>query len=270
MPQADAVQRFVDDQMPHGSRHTATTARCSTKQKDIDAVDRRHARPHARGDRLGRDGRRQARVRRRSRCAGRWTKRAISRRRRPTIRSSSRRWATRAIRRTTRGRGQDYLAAGAIGDIREVHVWTNRPLGYWPQGVPRRRRKSHGRQASRPRLEQRRRDRRGWPTRSMPAVTTPVPEGLSWDLFLGVAPDVDVPPDLSPVQLARMGGLGPGRARRHGRAPDRSPRLGSEARAARRRSKRCRRRSTARRYPMRDDDATTSSPAREGMPAGQD
>ena len=34
-------------------------------------------------------------------------------------------------------RGQEYLMAGAIGDVTEVHVWTNRPLGYWPQGVPR-------------------------------------------------------------------------------------------------------------------------------------
>src|SRR5438270_2681819 len=31
----------------------------------------------------------------------------------------------------------EYLAAGAIGDVREVHVWTNRPLSHWPQGVPR-------------------------------------------------------------------------------------------------------------------------------------
>ncbi len=23
-----------------------------------------------------------------------------------------------------------------IGDISDVHVWTNRPLAYWPQGVP--------------------------------------------------------------------------------------------------------------------------------------
>ena len=34
-------------------------------------------------------------------------------------------------------RGQDYLQAGAIGDVREVHVWTNRPLAFWPQGIPR-------------------------------------------------------------------------------------------------------------------------------------
>jgi hypothetical protein len=34
-------------------------------------------------------------------------------------------------------RSQDYLASGVLGEIREVHVWTNRPLAYWPQGVPR-------------------------------------------------------------------------------------------------------------------------------------
>ena len=43
---------------------------------------------------------------------------------------------------------------------------------------------------------------------------------------------------LSPVQLARLGRLGPGRARRHGRAPDRSPVLGAEPRLSRRRSRR--------------------------------
>ena len=31
----------------------------------------------------------------------------------------------------------EYIQQGAIGDIKEVHVWTNRPLGYWPQGLPR-------------------------------------------------------------------------------------------------------------------------------------
>ena len=29
---------------------------------------------------------------------------------------------------------QEWLAAGAIGPIREVHCWTNRPI--WPQGMP--------------------------------------------------------------------------------------------------------------------------------------
>src|SRR5882724_1884473 len=31
----------------------------------------------------------------------------------------------------------EYVWAGAIGEVREVHIWTNRPLGFWPQGVPR-------------------------------------------------------------------------------------------------------------------------------------
>src|SRR6266446_2110329 len=31
----------------------------------------------------------------------------------------------------------EYISAGAIGEVSEVHIWTNRPLGYWPQGVPR-------------------------------------------------------------------------------------------------------------------------------------
>jgi predicted dehydrogenase len=52
---------------------------------------------------------------------------------------------------------------GAIGHVREVHVWTDRPLRgldkvYWPQGVGR------------------------------PEDTPPVPDGLDWDLWLGPAP----------------------------------------------------------------------------------
>jgi predicted dehydrogenase len=31
----------------------------------------------------------------------------------------------------------EYVRAGAIGEVREVHIWTNRPLGFWPQGIPR-------------------------------------------------------------------------------------------------------------------------------------
>src|SRR2546429_2417656 len=31
----------------------------------------------------------------------------------------------------------EYVWAGAIGDVTDVHIWTNRPLGYWPQGIPR-------------------------------------------------------------------------------------------------------------------------------------
>jgi len=31
----------------------------------------------------------------------------------------------------------EWVQAGVIGPVREVNVWTNRPLGYWPQGIPR-------------------------------------------------------------------------------------------------------------------------------------
>jgi predicted dehydrogenase len=88
-------------------------------------------------------------------------------------------------------RGQDYLAAGAIGDIREVHVWTNRPLGYWPQGIPRPARFDGDWK------------KLGWANagvnrRLADAFTrklnSHVPPGLRWDLFLGAAPDVDYHP----------------------------------------------------------------------------
>jgi predicted dehydrogenase len=31
----------------------------------------------------------------------------------------------------------EWIAAGILGSINEVHVWTNRPVVYWPQGLPR-------------------------------------------------------------------------------------------------------------------------------------
>ena len=46
-----------------------------------------------------------------------------------------RRWATRATRARTPGGSSRWSAAGAIGPVREVHVWTDRPI--WPQGLDR-------------------------------------------------------------------------------------------------------------------------------------
>jgi predicted dehydrogenase len=92
-------------------------------------------------------------------------------------------------------RGQDYLAAGVIGDITEVHVWTNRPLGYWPQGIPR------------PEKFQGDWDRLGWGNggvteRLADAFTRKVgsrpPNGLDWNLFLGAAPVVPYHPIYHP------------------------------------------------------------------------
>src|SRR5206468_670014 len=49
------------------------------------------------------------------------------------------------------------VQSGGIGDVRQVHVWTDRPKGWWPQGVTR------------------------------PTETPPVPATLNWDNWLGPA-----------------------------------------------------------------------------------
>jgi predicted dehydrogenase len=50
----------------------------------------------------------------------------------------------------------EWIWAGVIGSVREVHNWSSRP--FWPQGIER------------------------------PKEEEPVPEGLDWDLWLGPAP----------------------------------------------------------------------------------
>jgi predicted dehydrogenase len=50
----------------------------------------------------------------------------------------------------------EVIRSGAIGDVTEVHIWSNRPI--WPQGKGR------------------------------PAGSDPVPEGLNWDAWIGPAP----------------------------------------------------------------------------------
>jgi hypothetical protein len=82
-----------------------------------------------------------------------------------------------------------------IGDTTEVHVWTNRPLGYWPQGIPR------------PEKFQGDWGRLGWGNggvteRLADAFTRKVgsrpPNGLDWNLFLGAAPVVPYHPIYHP------------------------------------------------------------------------
>jgi hypothetical protein len=92
----------------------------------------------------------------------------------------------------------EYVQQGAIGDVQEVHVWTNRPLGYWPQGLPRPRALQPNASGQTPTP--------GWSGRgieqriaaAMVGNGYPVPEKLNWDLFLGVAPQVDYHPVYHP------------------------------------------------------------------------
>lgn len=51
----------------------------------------------------------------------------------------------------------EWIQAGLIGDVTEVHVWTDRPGGWWPQGVEK------------------------------PTEAQPVPSTLDWNLWLGPA-----------------------------------------------------------------------------------
>ncbi|HXI28255.1 MAG TPA: Gfo/Idh/MocA family oxidoreductase [Vicinamibacterales bacterium] len=87
----------------------------------------------------------------------------------------------------------EYVWAGAIGDVREVHIWTNRPLGYWPQGIPRpevRTAPDGGFKWNGPGIEAR--------LANAMAGSFPKPAALDWDLFLGVSPSVDYHPVYHP------------------------------------------------------------------------
>jgi predicted dehydrogenase len=90
----------------------------------------------------------------------------------------------------------EYIQQGAIGDVNEVHVWTNRPLGYWPQGLPRPSAMTppaNGQplQWNGPGVEKRL-------AAAMEGNGFKAPDTLSWDLFLGVAPQVDYHPVYHP------------------------------------------------------------------------
>ncbi len=87
----------------------------------------------------------------------------------------------------------EIVRAKLIGDVTEVHVWTNRPLAYWPQGVPR------------PQPLTTPADQLGWNLGDVMkrlanamAGPYPVPDKLNWDLFLGPAPKVEYHPIYHP------------------------------------------------------------------------
>ena len=90
--------------------------------------------------------------------------------------------------------GHELINSGAIGEVREVHVWTNRPLGYWPQGIPR----------PAPLVDDPKRPL-GWDGRAVEKRLAaafvgnyPKPDDLDWNLFLGGAPEVDYHPIYHP------------------------------------------------------------------------
>ena len=87
----------------------------------------------------------------------------------------------------------EYVWAGAIGEVREIHIWTNRPLGFWPQGVPRPVKPSQP-------VDEMKWNGPGMDARVAAAIAGnyPVPEKLDWNLFLGVGPKVEYHPIYHP------------------------------------------------------------------------
>ncbi len=92
----------------------------------------------------------------------------------------------------------EWVQAGIVGPVREVHVWTNRPVVYWPQGVPRP-------TGSPPPAPQPSPFGNPWSFRYVNQVLAsamgsyPVPPGLHWDLYVGpVAEDVPYHPIYHP------------------------------------------------------------------------
>ena len=101
----------------------------------------------------------------------------------------------------------EYVWAGAIGEVREVHIWTNRPLGFWPQGVPRPAALTESADSLRWNMN-------GVEKRFAAAEAGSgysVPEKLNWDLFLGVGPKVDYHPIYHPFNWRGWSdwGMGP-------------------------------------------------------------
>lgn len=78
---------------------------------------------------------------------------------------------------------KEWLDAGIIGEVREVHSWTDRPAAYWQQGLPR-------------------------PDHSTGSPT--VPANLKWDLWLGVATERTYDPAYAPFKWRAYADFGCG------------------------------------------------------------
>ncbi|MGE0881953.1 MAG: Gfo/Idh/MocA family protein [Blastocatellales bacterium] len=94
----------------------------------------------------------------------------------------------------------EWVQAGVIGQVKEVNVWTNRPLGYWPQGVPR-----PAKVPSAANAEGGNNFGTDWTARVVNRALAsamdgdyPVPKDLDWDLFLGPGPEVAYHPIYHP------------------------------------------------------------------------
>jgi predicted dehydrogenase len=93
----------------------------------------------------------------------------------------------------------EWIQAGVIGPVHEVHVWTNRPVNYWPQGVPRPVRANAAPDASAAYGNEWSQKRVTKETAvAMAAGFSAPPSTLNWDLYLGPGPQVEYHPIYHP------------------------------------------------------------------------
>jgi predicted dehydrogenase len=89
----------------------------------------------------------------------------------------------------------EWIQAGVIGNVREVHIYTDRPARFWAQGLPRPIAPANPAVKARGDI--------GWVNnalaQSLATQGAPPPEGLRWDLYLGpVAEDIPYHPVYHP------------------------------------------------------------------------
>jgi predicted dehydrogenase len=89
----------------------------------------------------------------------------------------------------------EWIQAGVIGPVREVHIWTNRPI--WPQGVPRPLDAAPENGSAAPRTSWNSRAITDATAAAMAGPHTP-PDGLDWDLYVGPVPMVPYHPVYHP------------------------------------------------------------------------
>ncbi len=94
----------------------------------------------------------------------------------------------------------EIIASGVLGKVRDVYVWTDRPVRYWAQGIPRPRPANPTASTTSPN------PRPQWNMgtvdnavrAAMAANDQTPPEHFNWDLFLGPAPDIPYHPAYHP------------------------------------------------------------------------
>jgi hypothetical protein len=187
-PQQEVMRRFITEQVPRMARYQDYREMLE-KQKDIDAVmiatpDHMHAPIASAAMALGKHVYVEKPL-----CWSVHEARHLARRAAETKLVTQ--MGNQGHSQDGARRGKDYLASGVLGDVREVHVWTNRPFAFWPQGVPRPSAASGPTAWSSNGLNARL-------ANAMASANATVPTTLAWDLFLGVAPQVEYHPVYHP------------------------------------------------------------------------